>query len=1554
MQNTNKLFQYILEQTKASNISEQTAYTILNHLKSVHSPESQDIAVIGVACTFAGADNAAEYWENLLQGKNCVGPFPVQRQALLDNADTLSSASGGYLNHIDLFDESFFRISPKEALLMDPAQRLVLEKAYEALEDAGYSWETLDGSSTGVYIGMDSTFSSQYYQQIDNEDILALTGAVTGIISGRISYIFNLKGPNMVIDTACSSGLVAVHTACKAILNHECDMAVAGGVQISLLPEGSLDRNDIEAADGILRAFDKKAAGTVWGEGAGVVILKLLDKALQDKDPIYAVIKGSAVNSDGVSNGLTAPNVEAQTTVITAAWNDAGIDPETIAYIEAHGTGTLLGDPIEIKGITNAFRKFTNKSQFCGIGSVKSNIGHTAGASGIASLIKSVLSMKHGMIPASLHFDEPNPHFDLSKSVVYINDRPRKWSVEGSPRRSGISSFGFGGTNCHLVLEEAPIVLKDPPDTNKLWLFTLSAKNKNSLMNLVEKNRDFICNKPDLNLTDFCFTSSVGRGHYEHRMIVIFYNLEDLKTKLSRIYSAGLSDLSEDVYYMNHEVIQGNDRVQSSGYISEAEQIRISRQANQIISGLEMEDGNHKELMRELCSLYTRGATVKWKELYGKYDCRKLNLPTYSFERKSYWVTRDKLADANSKEETKPSLHPLLDECQELSEDLMVFITKVSAEKHWILADHKVLGKHTIPGTAYLEMISSIAGMLSGSKRFELKDVVFYTPLMLEEGESKTIHTKIINNDGIYEFTIASKIQSSQYFDKGKWITYAAGKFLLDAGDPAPSMDIHAIRARCKEERVESQTGSVHGNFTFGPRWWNEVHMNAGDRELLANIKLHEDFSTDTLLYRLHPSLMDIAVNIMSPNTEHNLYLPLSYKRIHIYGRIPSEICCYLKEIDGKSETKELVSYDITITDPSGNVIVRIDEYTVKQMIQLDVGRKDAGDFFNEMKWSKTDSGIYQMALSGKRVLFFKGEDQRSKDLDRLLRSKGAEIIEVVIGQTYVKWSGLKYTISAFQEDYYRLFEDIKESEPDYILHTLADHTNGEHKDFEQLRGELQLGIYSLFHIAKALNNRKLKDMVKVVVVTHYANFTGSVSSPVYPQHAALFNMGKVVSLENQKIKCISVDMDHTTPSEFVLSEMMDDKVEAVEVAYRKGIRYEREIIRAAMKRNQTGGENTRGIIKQEGVYIITGGTGGIGLHLARELSMSKQVRLILISRTGMVHEESAHILGTIRASGSTVEICKADVTDYDGMKAAINRIRQQYGQINGVIHSAGVAASGIILTKRLESFDQVIAPKIYGTWILDQLTEKDHLDFFIMCSSVASFLADEGQVDYTAANAYLDMYAVSKSSEGKNFISINWPAWNEVGMAVNHGKNRDNDYFMPIGINQALFAFRTILQSGAAHVIVGRRNPNDMKAEMRQELQAESNTGDFGGRNTNKISLTGSETAQYTRWEIAIGEVWSDIMGLDDINIHHSFYRYGGNSIQAIQIHRALDRLFPNMVDITDIFNYQTIRGMAKCLQRASEPEVPEETEVTEEADELDKLLDSIEKGKLTIDRLS
>ncbi|WP_030166301.1 non-ribosomal peptide synthetase [Spirillospora albida] len=532
-----ELLRYLLMQVKQERLDVGRAKEFIKAIVEPERERDEPFAVVGIACRFPGARDKEEFWSNLVEGRESIGAFPPIRLEDLQRVEggAVSTVKGGYLDRIDLFDPEYFGLPPQVARQIDPYHRNLVEVLVETMEDAGYAKSELDGTNVGVFVGNDHTHRLRvsYLPFLSEADFSAMTGSWSGILASRLSYLLNLRGPAVVVDTGCSSGLVALDAAMKSIRQGDCDTAFVAAINLLLAPTGLGD--ETESGDCRVRAFDEAANGTVWSEGVAGVYLKPLSRAVADGDHVYGVVLGGAVNNDGRSNGLTAPNARAQDRLLVSAWRRAGVEPESISYIEAHGTGTPLGDPIEIKGLTSAFRAFTGRRQFCALGSVKTNIGHTVGAAGLASLIKVLLSLQRGAIPPSLHFDAPNRFFDLAESPVYVCDRLTEWTAAGTPRRAGVSSFSLSGTNCHVVLEEAPPLPGRPDPGRGPYLYPISARNEELLAGTAARHLEFLDGHPEYRIDDVCFTMQAGREHQPVRAVVLCDGRDSLRDGLERL-----------------------------------------------------------------------------------------------------------------------------------------------------------------------------------------------------------------------------------------------------------------------------------------------------------------------------------------------------------------------------------------------------------------------------------------------------------------------------------------------------------------------------------------------------------------------------------------------------------------------------------------------------------------------------------------------------------------------------------------------------------------------------------------------------------------------------------------------------------------------------------------------------------------------------------------------------------------------------------------------------------------------------------------------------------
>ncbi len=1586
---TNKLFNL-----KGINLTEASGPVV-----KIKDISAKDMAIIGISAKLAGADNIEKFWNELEAGKDLISSVPENRKADAEyffesiNGKTIEEEGvefieSGYLKEIDKFDHTLFSLSPKEASLMDPNQRLFLESAWIALEDAGYMGKRIKSTRTGVFLGHSSDFGEEYKKYIQSADAssadIALPGNIKSIIASRISYLLDLKGPSIVIDTACSSALVAVHMACQSIRNGECDMAIAGGVKVNLMPirDPRLKGIGIESSIERARTFDDSSDGTGMGEGVGAVLLKPLNRALDDGDYIYAVIKGSAVNQDGSSNGLTAPNPAAQEDVILRAWKDAAIDPETITYIEAHGTGTKLGDPIEISGIEKAFRNYTNKKQFCAIGAVKTNIGHLDHAAGIAGLIKAILCLKNKKIPQNLHFKNPNKKINFIESPVFINDKTTEWNTNGFPRRCGISSFGLAGTNCHVVLEEAPeSEITCSKQINNKFVFPLSVKYKEGLRDLIYKYIEFINKNPQIDFESMCYTASTGRMHYNYRLVIMAENIDELKAKLQKLSVKGFETTEEqNTYYQEHTIVNDQKQYKAETEITENEKKQLSLTAKAKITELKNDD--NENIIKDICQLFVKGADIEWEKMFFGAKPAKINLPVYPFMKKRCWVESKKTNRHQSSKAASNTKHPLIDACLTDTFGIEIYVTNFDLDKHWVLSEHIVSGEYVVPGTTYLEMIRKIAEKHYPNIPMELRNVMFISPLAVKEDSPKEAQIIIKHLDGHMEFNIVTKAENGS-----EWIKHTEGKVFPVMNESAQSINIpgisiprinipeikkNAVRTKGADEYYKTQNFAI----TVGPRWRNIKELFYGEDEVLVNLELPSAYEDDINSYAMHPALMDNAVNPINKELGDGFYLPLTYKSMKIYGSVPKKFYSYLKRKHKSINSNETITFDVKITDLAGNVLIDIEDYAIKKVNEnIFGGHKNSHkeEYIHTITWTQRKTEKINGLKERSCAVVFKDESGVGDNLINYLKQSIKHVIQVQMGTCFEKIDHEKFIINGSEEDYIMLMEAIKAQNPSLIFHLMTLNNKTEPKEIYEHQELKRKSAESIFFLTKAILAAKLKNNIDMALISNNVYEVNKEENLINPYGAALFGVGKVVGQEYSNIKCICMDIDENTSAEDIISVVLKDGDNYL-TAFRNGISYVKEVSKAS---NEAATENQFNI-KEGGTYIITGGLGGIGLEMANYLARKNKVNLIFINRTPMpAREEWFNIINSskqnkdkkriqaimnIESQGSQVRTFNADVSKYYEMKTVIDSVKQDFKNIDGVIHSAGVAGDGFIIRKECETFNNVLAPKIDGAWILDKLTENENLDFFILFSSINSILSEAGQSDYTAANSYLDSFTLYRNKKGKPSTTINWAAWKDTGMAVDFGAHLKKNVFKPIGTSMAIKAFEEIMSKGINWAVIGeidyeelklQRNnlyfhlSEDIKNKMDNVISIDKKDKPLELINDVKVVIKGKDILDLTEAEKKVAEVWAMVLGMEEIDIYHTFNDMGGDSILATKLLNEMEKAYPNQIDITDIFTYTNIYSMANYLEQKQRKESEIEKERGEKLD-IAELLEKLARGEI------
>ncbi len=1520
----------------------------------------KDIAIIGISCRFASAENIDEYWNILVNGRDCIRTFPENRKKVNEVfLKTIGNAlkddgyfQGGFLQEIDKFDFELFNISLLEASLMSPSQRVFLETAWSAIEDAGYGGKKIAGSNTGVYLGHSTDFGVTYKEYIEklNPSLasFAISGNLNSLIASRISYMLDLKGPSMLVDTACSSSLVAVHMACFSLRNRECSMALAGAVKIDLLPLNSIKKKEdeigITSPDGRARAFDDSSEGTGLGEGVAAILLKPLSRAVEDGDHIYAIIKGSAANQDGSSVNLTSPNPAAQEEVIIKAWQNAGISPETITYIEAHGTGTELGDPIEIKGIEKAFKRYTNRKQFCAIGSVKTNIGHLDNAAGMAGLIKVVLALKNKMIPPSIHFRNPNRKINFEDTPVYVNDILREWKTGQVPGRCGVSAFGLSGTNCHVVLEEAPDVKINNGEIlkNKTRILALSAKNREGIQELVWQYQLLLYKEKSIDLDSVCYTANTGRGHYGCRLAITFDDIEELLIKLEKsAVLEGTELLRHGVFYGEHKIVSEKQKTRGIGEITQSQKVDNTNQANKkLYECLKESKDINREVLDELCKMYVSGSDIEWELLYRGNGNKKVSLPVYPFLRKTCWIEASTELVEENHPKHKEIDHPLFERCLADSFEQIIYLSVFDVNKYWILNEHKVAGNFVVPGTTYLEMVTEILSRHYAGWTFQLKDVVFVSPLALNNGEEVEVHSAIKNQHDGLEFTIASKPIGGTY-----WRTHVEGKVVLFVNKNESSLDIESIKGTHKEGTVEHYGYEPGKGIETGPRWDCIKETYVGKDGIMAYLCLNEEYWDELNQYNLHPALLDEAVNIALRSVDKGLYLPFSYKSMIIIGRLTGRIYSYVKRKNTDRVKKEFASFDITLTDDTGNKIVYIEDYIIKKVdiSSIEFGNSKNNVSFSQILWKEKQNGFIGKANDEKSVIMFKGEGDISDNIVKAVKKISGKVVEVGLGTGFEAISDENFTSRPEEYDYFKVFKYINLSNTGKIvyLHTLSG--KKEIRTFNDLEEEQSKGIYGFFNLVKALVKNRLDKDIELIIIAQYANGVSNQQKSRIPENSALFGLGKALSLEYPKIKCRCIDIDDYTHADIIVSELNSEYRNYL-TAYRYGQRFIPYI--DPIDINKTQGYKFE--IKEKGVYVITGGTGGIGLEVAKFLSSKAHVNIAIINRSTFPSVEKwsgimergediklcnkISILTEIKQNGSNIALYNSDVSDMERMKEVFNDIKTKFGRINGVFHIAGNAGDGFIIKKDKNAFRNVIAPKIEGTWIIDKLTQGESLDCFVMFSSISTIAVEAGQADYAAANSYLDAYSYYGSRKGARCITINWPAWTETGMAVDYGVDLAKEVFSPISTRKAIEVLNTILGKDIHNVIVGDVNYSnylssksdifDLSPKLIAKIANKNKFSQIKMHNSKGINsgvfnmalIGAKDKDHYTMSERRVAGIIGNVLGLREVNIYDGFLELGGNSIIAVKVEMEMEKNgIP--ISIVDLYEYKTIKELAEFL---------------------------------------
>lgn len=1165
-----------------------------------------EIAIIGMAGRFPGASNIYEYWSNLKNGVESITFFSDEellkkgvKPELLKNPNYVKA--NGVLNDKDLFDAAFFGYTPNEAHIMVPQMRLLHEVVWGGIEDAGYIPTDYDGK-IGLYLGASS---SSYWELLSsvskNNEYFASFSASTFTtkdqIATRIAYMLNLKGPAIVIDTACSTSLVAVHLACQALLAGECDMAVAGGISLFINNDRGYLYNvgDIYSPDGHCRAFDEKAKGTVCGEGVGVVTLKPLENALRDNDNIYAIIKGSAINNDGkLKIGYTAPGAQGQAAVIRSALLASEVDPETISYIEAHGTGTEIGDPIEIEGLKMALN--TQKRRFCKIGSVKTNIGHLIHAAGVASLIKTALCLKYKLLPPTIHFNKPNPKIDFENSPFFANDNLVEWDSE-YPLRAGVSSFGIGGTNAHIVLEQAPVRQSSKNNTGANVII-LSAKNENAVQQMAQNLSGFLkANDSDIN--DVAYTLQIGRKPFEYRAFLPYQSKTELIEKLSAELNImqSISQKTDIIFmfpgqgaqYPNMGYDLYNSQRRFRELLDECFEIYSLKAKNDIRRILFPKEGDSGLDINK--TEYTQPITFIFEYVLAKFLMEDGVTPNYMIGHSIGEYVAACIAGAIALEDAIDLITYRAKLMQSLPEGMMLSVELGEDE----------IKKYTSHGV-YLAAVNSTGRCVISGSEEELN--IVKDDLTKNNIQVQVLKTSHAFHSGMMEPILEKfKGKFSQVRINRPHIPYISnltGDFIKYEDISSPDYWCRHLRHTVLfEQGIEKllDSNSVFIEIGAGKALGSFVRQHKGflsDKHYIINLIRHPKENVDDNIYflkaigQLWQYGIDIKWNSFYQENRLKLSLPT----------YPFQTKRYWIEDD----PFELIAKELKDIPKDSDEVVK---------------NPDVSEWFYIPVWKRQP--IASTGEDGKNIdkwLFFTDDSDVSLKLTERMKAEG-NIVVVKRGGGFEKLNGTTFKVNPSEyEDYKALINEL--CNRNLIINRIVNmwcisedlYLNDELQPKAFYKAQ-DLGFYCLINTVKAIKEFSLSSKLTIYNITNEVQeVTGEEN--IQSHFSPVLSPIKNISQEFSNIRCKNIDIKRG--SEDRLLEQLYAELKAsskdYEIAYRGKYRYTKTYEKILLKP-----KNKKGLIISNGIYLIAGGVGYIGMLLAEYLIKSYNAKVALTTR---------------------------------------------------------------------------------------------------------------------------------------------------------------------------------------------------------------------------------------------------------------------------------------------------------------------------------------------------
>jgi len=1450
---------------------------------------ASEVAVIGFAGRFPGARNTDEFWRNLRDGVESISFFPE----LNEGPDYVPAKA--IVDDIELFDAKFFDYSPREAEMLDPQHRVMLECAVEAFEHAGYDPQRTKGR-VGVYAGV----SAGSYLDVNlssHTDLIDRIGAYQVDIGNHgefvpttISFKLNLKGPSINIQTACSTSLVAVHVACQSLLNGECDMALAGGGSITFPHiEGYFYQEEgILSPDGHCRAFDADARGTVGGEGAALVVLKRLVDAIADGDTIHAVIKGSAVNNDGsVKIGYTAPSVNGQAEVIGDALAMAGVSAESISYIETHGTGTALGDPIEIAALTQAFHADTQDRGFCAIGSVKSNIGHLDAAAGVAGLIKTVLALGNGQLPPSLHYKQPNPKIDFAASPFFVNDKLADWKRGDTPRRAGVSSFGIGGTNAHVVVEEPPLAEESSEPARPLHLLLLSAKTASSLETATANLAEFLKQNNDVNLADVAYTLQVGRSGFGHRRALICKDRSDALAALESRDAPRLLTLFQEP---RHRPVVFMFPGQGTQYVGMARELYENEPVfREHLDACAEALSEHLNL--DLCEvLYPKtGEETEATRLLGQTFITQPALFSIEYALAQLWMSWGVIPSAMIGHSIGEYVAACLAGVISLEDALALVALRGQLMQSLPAGSMLAVMLSEKETLAQLNNGLSIAAV-NGPKACVVSGATNCIEDLHERLKQQDIHSQLLHTSHAFHSEMMEPILA----------TFAERVRQTKLSAPAIPF-------------LSNVTGAwINGSQATDASYWSRhirqtVRFADGLAELLKDSEriLLEVGPGQTLnaLAKQHAAQLGNQVVISSlprPRDNHSdsEFLLTSLARFWLAGGQIDWDQFYANE---QRRRIPLPTYPF---ERQRYYLEPGESKAPETHARRSTARKpDIAEWFYLPSWKQFDLLRLTKPKKEKRSwLIFCDALGNGSALVQQLRQRDDDVVSVIPGERLRRIDEYDYTINPqVKEEYDALLKEliVRDLNPSQVVHLWSLNAA---ESFEKAQ---ETGLCSLIFLTQALAEQSLKNALQLVVVTDSVHeVTGSES--LRPEQATILGACKVIPQEHSEITCRNVDVVVSgEPGKLVeqlLHELTENGSDRV-VAYRGRHRWVQtfEPLRV---------EKTQSRLKEGGVYLITGGLGSVGRALAEHLARTFKAKLALLGRSALPPQDNWP--KELEQLGAEVLLLRADVANEEQMRAAISDTVKRFGRIDGVIYGAAAGANNDKEIREITPDDCALQfhTKAKGLQVLEQVLEGNEPEFCLLLSSLSSVLGGMTYSAYAAANVFMDTFARKHNqTQRATWTSVNWDAWNFDDPAqegIRPGDGGDAlERILALGpLSQVLVSTsdlharldRWVMFADAQTAVVAK------EVETSADLHPRPN-------------LLEPYAAPSNELEEDLARTWQELLGIEPVGVNDNFFELGGHSLLATMVTSRLRKEFGVELSLRSFFESPTIGGLALLI---------------------------------------